>query len=172
MNEYKILGDITELYLTYKEDKLICTIDTEDLNKVLNLGITFHARWSDTANSFYATSHLIIDRVRVGFHLHRVICNISDLDHLKIVANHKDFNGLNNRKSNLEVVTRTLNQLHCKPKANKKWSTGFGVTIKGRKRFISAGYFDDPYKAHLAVETKKKEIMNKLKQEMISPTSK
>jgi len=87
----------------------------------------------------------------------------------ELVVNHKDFNKLNNKLENLEIVTNreNTNRKHLKStskytgvswsKVYNKWVTS--IHYDGKPHIL--GYFIDEYEAHLAYENKLIEINNK-----------
>ena len=96
MNEYKICGDYVELYMENSGQKYTCIFDTEDLDKVLQ-----ERKYRVTTN------HVIsID----GVWIHRLIMGLPRLDRRiqldDLVVHHINENPLDNRKSNLMVLTQ------------------------------------------------------------------
>lgn len=99
--------------------------------------------------------------VAIAFHNH-IPCGH------KFVINHIDFNPLNNKADNLEIVTQreNTNQKHLKSSSKytgvswivsrNTWRSS--ISINGFN--IHIGYFDDEYKAHLAYEKVLKEHNN------------
>jgi hypothetical protein len=81
-------------------------------------------------------------------------------DGYKLVVNHIDLNRLNNKATNLEIVTNRVNtnKKHlkstskytgvCWHKYRKKWISQ--ILINNKKKHL--GYFKDEYEAHLAYE--------------------
>jgi len=101
--------------------------------------------------------------------VHQLV-SIAFLNHepcgFKYVVNHKDFNRLNNRVDNLEIVTTrdNTNQKHMKSTSkytgvhwcnrSKKWVAQ--IVELGKNKHL--GYFINEYDAHLAYEKKLTEI--------------
>jgi len=97
------------------------------------------------------------------FYIHHLVA-INFLNHTpngnELVINHKDFNKLNNKVDNLEVITNreNTNKKHIKSsskytgvtlhKASKKWISS--IYLKGKR--INLGLFINEYDAHLAYE--------------------
>jgi hypothetical protein len=103
--------------------------------------------------------------------IHQLVAE-SFLDHKadghNIVVNHKDFNKTNNNIDNLELVTarENSNLKHIKStskyvgvawrKDSKKWRAYINI----KKKKIHLGSFVCEFKAHIAYETKLKEIIS------------
>lgn len=105
MNEYKIIGDITEIYI---KDKVVL-IDTEDLDKIKN-------------NIWHINNHgYACYKRKSTVMLHSVVfTKIKGMD-----IDHINKNSLDNRKSNLRVVTHQENMRNMKKsKANTSGHTG------------------------------------------------
>lgn len=82
----------------------------------------------------YAVGRLIVNRIKRKVLMHRFILNI--LDSL-ILCDHKDGNGLNNKRNNIRVATKLQNNRNVK--TNNRNSTGYkGVHYnKINKKFIA-----------------------------------
>lgn len=84
-------------------------IDASDFELVSSCVGYWQARWSPSAKTFYA-------QIRTGkspsrfVQMHRLIMGIVKENHLKVVVDHADHNGLNNHRWNLETVSRAINQ--------------------------------------------------------------
>lgn len=110
------------------------------------------------------TSKQIHKLVAIAFHNHTP-CGY------KLVVNHKDLNRLNNKASNLEIITNRENtsKKHIKSssryvgvylvKETKKWCAQ--ITINNKSTHI--GLFDDELEASKAYQNKVKELNNKNK---------
>ena len=109
------------------------------------------------------------------FRVHQLVA-VAFLNHticgMKKVVNHIDFNTFNNNVSNLEVVThrQNTNQKHLLSssryigvskhvyKGVNKTTVKWHASIKHNGRKIRLGNFDNEFDAHIAYETKLKEI--------------
>jgi hypothetical protein len=98
---------------------------------------------------------------RAMYHLmHRDILRLSYDD--KRVVDHRDRNGLNNLKTNLRIVTKSLNGHNsrkysnnlsgyrgvCWHKASKKWISA----IKMDKKYVYLGVYESPQEAAMAYD--------------------
>jgi DNA-binding Xre family transcriptional regulator len=124
-NEYKIIGDITVIYVYHKnKEKMECLIDTEDLERVKNFGRHWQACWAENIQSYYVScmdysKEYISKSHSKKIYLHRFIMNAEN----KIVVDHEHHNGLDNRKENLRKI-ENKNNLSNRKGANKNSSTG------------------------------------------------
>ena len=131
-------------------------IDDNDWDKIKYLNITLNH--TSNKNTKYAKSIIYENSKYVKtLHIHRVIMGLEDFKNDKRVIHHKDGNGLNNKKDNLEICSimynsQSINRIHgnCnigniyeeknteKTKRLKKWC--FNITLnkkKHRKRFLT-----------------------------------
>lgn len=117
----------------------------------------------------YLTVRLYINAKGKTYKVHKLVAQ-AFLNHTpcgyNIVVNHKDFNKLNNRVDNLEVVTQRENSnlKHLKSKSNyvgvtwqescKRWQAR--ITINTKRIYL--GVFKNEYDAHMAYQNKLKEV--------------
>ncbi len=132
-NRYKIVGDTTILYLDTAEGEVESYISTSDLKKVMEFPAKWGLnKWSANKNKFYVKAEIKVDGARRTVMLHRFLMDSPEgLD-----TDHKDTNGLNNRRDNLRVCTRSQNLLNPNKKARSDSTTSQrGITnVKGRFR--------------------------------------
>lgn len=146
-NEYKILGDKTEIYITKRNGQSFKVIvDTEDLDKIS------HCKWClNSAGYPYNAKLGLMYYQFMGKHN----CPKKVIDHI-------DSNPLNNSKSNLQWVSQSKNLMKkrtTKHKNNKsdylgvywypkynKWT----AQITKNKKQINLGYFSSIEMAILA----------------------
>lgn len=120
-NNYIINGDVTTLFVKYKDLKFNVLIDTDDLDLVLKNGKWFA---SPTHGSCKKISYYVYNNKTVG--LHRLITNCPK--HLQV--DHINRNPLDNRKCNLRVCTSRENCLN-KP-AGKSGLKNIRITKTGK----------------------------------------
>jgi hypothetical protein len=133
-NEYKIVGNIVEFYITRKNgDVYTIIIDLEDLHIVDEINYKMHVGYHRNIDGFYAEFIDHSQKDENGKHkqrtllLHRVIFNPPKgwkVDHI----NH---NTLDNRKENLRLIDTSQNATHRKG-ANKNSGTGVRNVNYGR----------------------------------------
>lgn len=119
--------------------------------------------------SGYLRTTLHLNGKRKTRHIHQLVA-ITFLDHIpcgnEIVPNHKNFNKLDNRRLNLEIITgrENSNQKHLESvskftgvdyhKNSRKWRSRISINNK----LIHLGMFKTEIDAHNAYEQKLKEI--------------
>lgn len=122
-NEYKICGDYTIIYLKQNNGNILETlIDTEDLQMLIDLDYSWHARWAENIQGYYARTTLRKNgKINGTKPLHRLIMNATkDM----CVDHRKPRETLDNRKRNLRVTTTDKNLKHRKG-ANKNNKSGY-----------------------------------------------
>lgn len=117
--------------------------DFEELNKF---------KWviQKTNDNYYATRSIRVDNTkRMGIQMHRTVMKLKQGDGL--IVDHKNHNGLDNRKENLRIVTASQNNQNrrsrknstskylgvCWFKRDKKWQ----AAIKTGGKQIKLGFF-------------------------------
>ena len=143
-----------------------CIIDTEDYDKIKKYRWWISKKKKD--HTFYVMAHIYYGKERLKKKLHRIILNIDDS---KILVDHKNFDGLDNRKNNLRSCTYQENAMNrqiiktysskykgvCLDKAYKKWV----ANIKFNDKTIYLGRFNDEEQAAKAYNEKAKELFGK-----------
>ena len=115
-NKFEVFGDVTEIYLNRSTGDFVKTlIDTEDLEKVREYGYTWHYYiGKHKASTPYAVGNKVFweneERNNQRVYLHRVIMDCPD----DKVVDHINHDTLDNRKSNLRIVTVSENQQNRK----------------------------------------------------------
>lgn len=116
----------------------------------------------------YYSVNLYKDKSYIKF-VHQLVA-IAFLNHkpcgYKLVVNHKDFNKLNNKVDNLEIVTNRENTNLKHIKSSSKYvgvhydknKNKYRSRIEINYKKIHLGYFENEYDAHLAYQLKLKEI--------------
>lgn len=102
-NKYEIHGDKTIIHLIkrHKANILIAEIDTEDLDIVSAFPNTWYSFLSQTGKIHYAAGKITINGKEKFISMHRLIMNAPT----EFNVDHKDRNGLNNRRENLRLAT-------------------------------------------------------------------
>lgn len=112
------------LLIFLKNRKLFTEIDDADFDAVRSFN------WKSTSGgknrTLYATAYIYADNKTYSYLLHRVILGLTDR---KVLVDHIDGNGLNNKRDNLRICTHTENMRNRRK--NKNNSSGFkGVQIR------------------------------------------
>jgi AP2-like factor (euAP2 lineage) len=139
-----------------KHGKCIVLIDDEDFKKISN------EKWhvKKCGNVFYAYKNVYTSKKEsTTLMMHRLILGLTNP---KIKTDHKNHNGLDNRKENLRICTHQQNNQNCRPKKNtiSKYKgvvkTNKSFTAKINKNHI--GRFDSEEDAARAYNVKAKEL--------------
>jgi hypothetical protein len=151
-NKYITDGDTTVIYIKTKKGEVFETlIDTDDLQKLIDLNLMWHVQWFDFTQSYYASATEYLGMIDgkpkyTTLKLHGVIMNTNErLDHI----NH---NTLDNRKANLRLISVDANAKHRKSKNSNNtsgyrnvswdgWKWMVQLQIDGRNNIL--GRFDD-----------------------------
>ena len=126
-------------------------IDEEDFDKIKDLNLTLN--YTSNKNTYYAQSIIYENNKYVKkIHIHRFIMDLCDFENDKRIINHIDGNGLNNKKSNLEICnimynSQSINRINYKtkgyyfendPKRKCKWKVSINIYGKKQsKRFLT-----------------------------------
>lgn len=159
-NSYDIQGDVTAIFLNRRDGTTIEThIDTIDLPKAKEFPNSWIARWDPKSRKYYTTGIMSVNNKRKSIQFTRWLLHVEG----KLVVDHYDHNTLNNRKSNLRIVTHAQNMQNRSPEITSQYSKLRGVTFdkrnqkwhaslnhNGRRHFF--GYFDTMEKADVAVK--------------------
>lgn len=132
--------EIIQVQLTLGQ---VATIDAEDAHMIA--GRSWHARPRRDGKGYYAVA---ADGVR----MHRLLLGVTD----QRIVDHRDGDGLNNRRNNLRAGTQSLNCVNrvstpgkylrgARPKKGK-WQAY--IKLAGKQR--SLGYFETEQAAHNA----------------------
>ncbi|MEC0237798.1 HNH endonuclease [Paenibacillus kribbensis] len=167
-NSYEIRGEVTAIFLQKRSGKTIETlIDTSDLEKAM----TFPNRWSANlmrnTKTYYVVGDLRLEGdIRKKWLLHRVLTDAPD----GLVVDHINHNTLDNRKSNLRVLTNAQNFQNmngpykntksgirgvCWHKAARKWYAS--IKINGKCKYL--GVYDDIEEAEAVAKEARKKLM-------------
>lgn len=107
-------------------------------------------------NTFYFTRHIKVGENQTTIFFHRELLGLTVAD--KIVVDHKNRNGCDNRPENLRLCSNQQNLFNRGAQSNN--TTGYkGVSPRGKKfrasiqhngKHIHIGYFDTALEAHVA----------------------
>lgn len=166
-NRYEVRGDVTAIFLRRPDGTIMETlIDTADLESLRDYPYTWFPRL--TKGKWYVES---VIRVSTGkrkrLSLHRKLMDSPE----GLQIDHINHNTLDNRRSNLRIVTNGQNQQNRKgPQRNNKSSGIRGVTwCKQRGKWIAqmglngkninlGGYDDLEVAARVVAEARKKHM--------------
>lgn len=167
-NEYEINGSVTTIFLKRKNGEIIKTlIDTSDLNLVSEFPNTWFAQWDKHTKSFYVCGNKRNEKSEWGrLIIHRLLTSCPK----DMQVDHVNHNTLDNRQSNLRIVTIAENLQNLKgiyksntsgirgvDRKNSKWR----ARVQLNKKPIHLGYFDDVKEAErVAIESRKKLFPN------------
>jgi hypothetical protein len=121
-NKYKIVGDVTILYLENRKGEVYeCYIDTEDLPKLIELDSPWHLEWAKKVQQYYC--HTCLRYGEKGNRKGKTLRLHKFLTGAKGFVDHKNHNTLDNKKQNLRPIENDNNSSNRKG-ANKNSSTG------------------------------------------------
>jgi hypothetical protein len=124
-NKYEQFEKHTVIFIKQRTGRIYeCLISNEDFELVSQH--TWHVQWSNKIKGYYVstTFHMGTENGKQKAKtilLHKLILNVLDVNR-KIQVDHKNFNTLDNRRENIEVVSTSQNSLHRKG-ANKNSTT-------------------------------------------------
>lgn len=124
-NQYRIDGDDLIIYLARRDGTVIETVTSAKFfNKLMALNTRWSAKWHPNTNSFYVqTTHYIRgeDGKKKGknVYLHKYLLDSEPYE----TVDHINNNSLDNRESNLRIVTNVENSRN-RSGANKNNPTG------------------------------------------------
>jgi len=162
-NEYIIEGNITKIKVYYKDLLLWAIIDTEDLQKIIDLRYKLVARYRNYTRSHYVQCNTYFNGKHEVILLHQIILN----HYGKLHTDHINNNPLDNRKENLRIVESNKNMKNRKGR-NSNNTTGFRnvcfyngkyivqLQVDGKNKVL--GKFDTAEEAGAFAELKRKEI--------------
>jgi hypothetical protein len=156
-NKYEIRGDVTAIFVRYKNENIEALIDTSDLQIVSEMKST----WSYTISSThkYIQGIYYVNKQMYRVRMHRLVLGLNS--DKKVFVDHINHNTLDNRKSNLRIVTNSQNLQNLRVRSNNKSGVRGVCYIKSRKKWIAEvrvdnkitriGYYDSIGEAENAV---------------------
>lgn len=108
-NKYKIVDDVVIIYINSKYGDCECIIDREDFDKVNQFNTSWYLVYNKSRIESVVTK-IQRNKVRKSIKLHVLLTDRPD----GLVVDHIDGNVLNNKKSNLRVVTAEENATNLK----------------------------------------------------------
>lgn len=155
-NEYRVDGDICYIKLKHKGELIEAIIDLDDFKIVNSLNNTWFPIYSESVKSCYVHIKSYHNSNIINNSLHRVIMKVTDH---KTQVDHINHNTLDNRKSNLRLVTSSenkFNQSNRKGYHFHKLSNKWRAMIQINGKQIHLGMFETEHEAHNAyIEAKK-----------------
>jgi hypothetical protein len=153
-NNFEVRGDHAVIFVSQRNTRREVKIDAADLESVLAAGVWHAAQFNAKSDKWYC--YTIKNRKNV--YLHRFLASPPD----GFIVDHRDGNGLDNRRSNIRVATQSLNQYN-RPRTGMKVASGYrGVSLQDDGRYLALiyhkgkairlGMFDDPIIAALRVQ--------------------
>lgn len=109
-NKFQIRGTITAIFLRHKDSVLETLIDTSDLPLAQSFPFTWCVVWNAAGKTFYVYGNNKGSTV----YLHRWILQPPK----RREVDHDDYNGLNNLRSNISIVTHSKNLLKRRMQVN------------------------------------------------------
>ena len=162
-NKIEVIGPYTKIFLNGNNpDGIYTVIDTEDYFKVEDYSWTA-TTWKHL--TYVKTNFRLFNSYRVTKKLHQLILPVSEGKEV----DHKNGNGLDNRKDNLREATPTQNSQNSKKQNNKSHSQYKGVFwakdrnkwragISFNEKYTILGTFTDEIEAAKAYDKKAKEL--------------
>lgn len=138
VNEFEIRGDVTVIFLSGRNgESLEALIDTDDLSKVQEFPYKWFARWCPHTKSYYVAGNTKRQNGKASTLIfHRYIMTPGK----GVMIDHINHNELDNRKSNLRMVTNAENQQNRKGPRTGNISGYRGVSWNKKKEKWVAYY--------------------------------
>lgn len=156
-NEYKILNNDVVLFLPRRSGEILeACIDLDEFQKVKDFEYRWHTKLSEYSNTYYAVATKYLGYINnkpkyKPIYLHQLIL---DYDPKIFSVDHKNKNGLDNRKQNLRLIDKKGNAVNRKREnknstsgyRNVSWIEGCGkwvVQLQIEGKNTKLGEFDD-----------------------------
>lgn len=166
-NNYEILGETTVIFIKRRNGDVLNTfIDTEDLEKVNSFQGSWYANFNQKTKNFYVVGNFRKpDGKYTLIGLHRFIMDPPD----DKFVDHIDRNTLNNKKTNLRIVTLAENNQNFRIQRNNKsgergvyWNKQYKkweARVKCNGKFIYLGRYDTLDEAAMAAKEGRKKLL-------------
>lgn len=105
-NEIQYRDGYAVMLLKHKGQPLECLMDVADVSLAESMQVRWVANWNPLSRTFYCVCTIRADRRRVRVWLHRLLMQAPS----NLMVDHHDHDGLNNRRENLRIATRSQNQ--------------------------------------------------------------
>lgn len=121
-NEIEVCAHVAYIKVISRSRSYLVAIDSEDVGKVTGY------RWKLVHNkdTAYAVSIRRLAGIYISTYLHRLIVGVTEST---LDVDHRDHDGLNNRKSNLRLTTRAVNNFNRRGPNSNNTSGYRGVTL-------------------------------------------
>ena len=145
----RIVGEVAFVPLTKGYEAMV---DVQDLPL---LGPYAWAAWFSRSNNIYAARKHVHDGIRSTVRMHHLILPRSE----GLEVDHIDGNGLNNRRANLRLVTRSENQRNKRPRRDGKLP---GIYLDKRRGIYTASITLGSFQTLEEAMTAQKDAITKL----------
>ncbi len=131
-NSFRIEGSLAFIELRRRnKPSLEAIVDVADLPLLSHLDVRFRAVWSKDSGTFYVNTHTNCPTT----YLHRIL-----MGHPDGVVDHKDWNGLNCTRENLDSISFGMNIRH--KRKSPRTPTGFKGVEKNKLRYAAYCQFE------------------------------
>lgn len=145
-NEYEIRDGVIYFNLLNKKyGNYTCQVDEKHYDKLVESGLKWHLTWSKTTKQYYAKATqykgLLDGKPQyLTILMHRFLTDCPK----GMTVDHLNYNTLDNRDCNLEVVTIVENNKRRQDKANRNSTTGIRnvAYCKTQMKYIVQFYFE------------------------------
>lgn len=160
--------DFCFIVVNHKGKKLLVSVDHGDREKTFSIRGTWNVKWNPTAKTFYCRTQIGGRKNTKTIYLHRLLLGVRNP---RVLVDHADHNGLNNRRGNLRRATKSTNGFNRRGAAansrsqrrnvywnarEKKWMVWL---LFGGVRYY-AGYFKDLETADQAAQDLRKKAVS------------
>lgn len=144
-NNYEIREDHVVIFLKHKGKIIEALIDIEDFPRVSDYPCTWHAL--NKGNTYYVRGHIPGTNNTQKIYLHHLLLNPPK----GYMIDHINHNGLDNRRSNIRILTARENRQNSIAKGIDKNGKKYRARVQVNGKRIIIGRFDTPEEAQEAV---------------------